>query len=52
MARPKKPLEPLIPLDKLKAVVKGLIAVPKAEVDAKPSTAKRCEMPKGKPGGA
>lgn len=33
MARPKKPLEPLIPLDDLKNVVKGLIAVPKDELD-------------------
>lgn len=30
MAAKKKPLEPLIPLDKLKQIVGGLIAVPKA----------------------
>lgn len=29
----KKPLEPLIPLDELKNVVKGLIAVPKEQID-------------------
>jgi len=33
MARPKKPLEPLVPLDELKNVVKGLIVVPKDEID-------------------
>lgn len=33
MAEPKKPLEPLIPLDNLKQVVRGLIRVPKDEID-------------------
>jgi hypothetical protein len=33
MARPKKPLEPLIPLDKLKNVVAGLLAVPKDKIE-------------------
>jgi len=33
MARPKKPLEPLIPLDKLKGVVAGLLAVPKDKIE-------------------
>ena len=32
MAEPKK-LEPLIPLDELKKVVRGLIHVPKDEID-------------------
>jgi hypothetical protein len=31
--RMKKQLEPLIPLDDLKSVVKGLMAVPKSEID-------------------
>jgi len=29
----KKPLEPLIPLDQLKKVVKSLVAVPKAQIE-------------------
>jgi hypothetical protein len=45
MARPKTPLEPLIPEDDLKAVIRGLIAVPaekvKAAEKARPKRAKR-----------
>ena len=37
MANPKKALEPLIPLDKLKSVVAGLLAVPKDKI-AKPES--------------
>jgi len=30
----KKQLAPLVPMDRLKEVVRGLLAVPKAEIDA------------------
>jgi hypothetical protein len=44
MARPKKPLAPLIPLDQLKSVVAGLIAAPKdtvEKIEATPPKRKR-----------
>jgi hypothetical protein len=48
MARPKKPLEPLIPLDKLKGVVAGLLAVPKDKIDkAEAERVKRPQTTKG-----
>jgi hypothetical protein len=45
MARPKKPLEPLIPLDKLKGVVAGLLAVPKDKID-KPQVEREKQPPR------
>ena len=47
----KKLLEPLVPIDKLKEVVKGLLAVPKAEIDAEEaSRPKRERKRKKRPG--
>ena len=38
----KKKLDPLIPLDQLKSVVRGLVAVPKAQIEkTKPKPKKR-----------
>ena len=42
---PKEPLNPLIPLEDLKKVIQGLVAVPKAEVDKA-----QAERPKSKRG--
>lgn len=46
MAEPKKPLEPLIPMDELKKVVRGLIHVPKDELDK--AEADRLKRPRQK----
>jgi|GEM_PF-5703639 len=41
----KKPLDPLIPLDDLKRVVKGLVTVPKAQIE-KPQPEQHKQKPR------
>jgi hypothetical protein len=45
-----KPLEPLIPLDKLKSVVTGLLRVPKDAIDKADAERERRTSPKPKNG--
>ena len=45
----KEPLKPLIPLDQLKQVVKGLIAVPKDKMDEAEAKKPKSSQRKSKP---